>query len=64
MITPTTEPVTLPPPDVLAAQIEALEQERQQLMQLLRMSRAAHRAAEARARREALRTGGGPNNAA
>jgi len=54
----------LPPPEVIEAQLAALEEELRALRRLLRASRAIARAAEARARREALRPGEGGEHAA
>jgi hypothetical protein len=47
-------PHAIPRPELIEAQIAALEDELRALRRLLRASRAAHKAAEARERRHAL----------
>ena len=57
-------PLTVPAPEVVEAQIAALEDELRALKRLLRASHAAAKADEARKRREALqRQEGGPVHA-
>jgi hypothetical protein len=50
------EPLTIPPPEEIEAQIKAREEEIRALKKLLRMSRAAARACQAHARQSPLGT--------
>lgn len=50
----TSHPIYVPPPDEIRQRLDLMEQERRQLLRLLRMSIAAERAAAARQAREAL----------
>jgi hypothetical protein len=60
----TAEITNLPPPAAVEAQISALEDELKAMRRLLRASKAAAKADEARQRREALQMKGGPKGAA